>query len=103
MNGISLTLFSYEQEKHHGVLLHEWLLQHARKGGLAGGSVFRGISGYGKDKKVHEEHFFELASNVPVKIQLICTEEQCSQFIDFLKKEKIHLLYYKQKIEYDYL
>lgn len=62
MKGVCLRFFTYELHKHEGMLMYEWLLEYAKNQGLQGGSVFRAIAGYGKHGLIHEEHFFELAS-----------------------------------------
>lgn len=101
MKGICLRFYSYEQQKHHsGMLLYEWLLEFARKNKIHGGSAFRGIAGYGRHGVMHEEHFFELASNVPIEVDFILSEEEAATFCGLLKKEAIDLVYVKTAIEY---
>ena len=101
MNGVSLKFYTYELEKQGHHLLYEWLLEMAKKQGLPGGSVIRAIAGFGHHKKLHEEHFFELAANVPVEIQFILSKEQATQFLNLLKQENIHLFYTLSPIEYN--
>lgn len=103
MQGICLRFYAYESHKYHGILMYEWLLEFAKKNGIHGGSVFRAIAGYGRHGTVHEEHFFELASNVPVEIVFITTEKEVEQFLSVLKKEKIDLFYTKTQVEYESL
>lgn len=100
MNGIYLKFFAYELQQHQGKLIYEWLLEFAKKQGIRGGSVFRGIAGFGRHGQIHEEHFFELASDVPVEIVFIVSEEQSRQLIDLLKQENIDLLFVKMPAEY---
>lgn len=100
MKGICLTFYTYEFQKHHGVLLYEWLLELARKNGIHGGSVFRALAGFGRHGVVHEEHFFELASDVPVEVKFIISEKEMDLLLDFLQKEKVDLFYTKEEVEY---
>jgi Uncharacterized conserved protein len=51
------------------MLLSEWLLEQAKQHGLGGGSVFRAIAGFGRHGVLHEEQFFELADDLPVKVE----------------------------------
>lgn len=92
MKGISLHFFSYEMQKHRGILLHEWLLEKARKLGIRGGTVYRAVAGYGR-QRLHEEHFFEIAANVPMTTVFIVTQKEAKQLFSLLKKEKINLFY----------
>ncbi len=93
MNSICLTFYSYELQKHHGRLLHEWLLEFAVQQGLPGGSAFRGIAGFGLQRRLHEEHFFELASDVPVEVKFILSEVEASRFLQNIQKENVDIFY----------
>jgi PII-like signaling protein len=94
MKAVCLSLHMYELQKHQGMLLHEWILEFAKKHGLEGGSVYRAIAGYGRHGKMHEEHFFELASDVPLKIIFISERDKLLNFIDKMKTEKVNLVYF---------
>lgn len=95
MKDICLKIFSYELQKHNNVLLYEWVIAQAKKMNLPGASVFRGIAGYGRHHLIHEEHFFELASDVPVEIIFILSELQADEFIAELKNQNLDLVYIK--------
>jgi len=103
MKGICLRFYTHENQKHSGVLLYEWLLEFAKKNKIQGGSAFRGIAGFGRHGILHEEHFFELASNVPVEIVFILSEKEAENFLDLLKVEIVDLIYTKTSIEYGVL
>ncbi|CDR34824.1 DUF190 domain-containing protein [Criblamydia sequanensis] len=102
MEGVCLRFYTYEQKKHHcGMLLYEWLLEFAKKNKIHGGSAFRGIAGFGRHGILHEEHFFELASNVPIEIVFIMSAKEAEEFLIRLKEtEKLDLFYVKTHIEY---
>lgn len=100
MKGVCLKFFIYEFQKHQGVLLYEWLLEFAKKEGIHGGTAIRGMAGFGRHKSLHEEHFFELAANVPVEVTFILPEQQSLEFLEKLKKEKFDLFYVKTPVEY---
>ena len=93
MKGVCLTLYTYELEKHHGILLYEWLLEQAKKQGIHGGSVFRAVAGYGLHHVMHEAHFLELGANVPVEIRFILENPIADNFLAYLKKEGVKLFY----------
>lgn len=93
MNGVHLRLYTYENRKHHGVPVYEWLLDQAEKLGIHGGSAFKAMAGFGRQGALHEQHFFELAGEQPVLVEFIVTAQQAQLFLDLLKAEKLHLFY----------
>ncbi|CUI16835.1 conserved hypothetical protein [Candidatus Protochlamydia naegleriophila] len=103
MNGYQLKFYMHENRKHRGILLYEWLIEKAKEMGIHGGSVFRAIAGFGRHGIIHEEHFFELASNIPVETVFILTEEECSNFISILKSEKLNIFFVKIPVEFGVL
>ena len=100
MKYVCLKIYTYEKQKHKGILLYEWLFKLAKKNNIAGGNVFRAIAGYGHFGKIQEEHFFELASEVPIKISFIMKKEKVTSFLKLIKEEKINLFYAISEVEY---
>ncbi len=81
MKGVSLTFYCQELRKHKNTVLYECFLSVAKSMGIAGGSVFKGIASFGRHKVLHKEHFFELASNVPVQVLFIVSEDEAKKII----------------------
>jgi len=100
MKGVCLRFFTHELQKHEGMLLYEWLLEQAKKHTIRGGSAFRAIAGYGKHGHMHGEHFFELASDVPVEVLFIVEKEEAQAFLASLKKENLSLFYTITDVDY---
>jgi PII-like signaling protein len=71
MQGLCLTIYIQEFRKHKGILLYEWLLEKAKSIGIKGGTAFRGMRGFGRKGILYEEHFYQLASNLPIKLMFI--------------------------------
>ncbi|MFA5809100.1 MAG: DUF190 domain-containing protein [Thermoleophilia bacterium] len=44
--------------------------------GIAGVSVFRGVSGYGADLVLHSSKMLDLSTNLPLKIEAVDAEER---------------------------
>lgn len=93
MDGEFLRFYVDEQQRHHGVLLWEWLLEEANKLGARGGSAFRAIGGFGRRHQLHESRFFELAGNTGVEVEFIVSNAEMTQLLARLKQEKIRLFY----------
>lgn len=100
MKGVCLRFYVNEFQKHGGILIYEWLLELAKKNGVKGGSAFRSIAGYGRHGVLHEERFFELASNVPVEVNLLMKKEEAINLIRLIKDEGVDLFYSMSDSEY---
>ena len=100
MKGIHLRLYTYENRKHGSALLYEWLLERARELGVHGGSAFRAIAGFGRHGRLHEQHFFELAGEVPVLIEFVLTDSQADALLELLRRENIDVFYTRVATEY---
>jgi len=95
MQNVYLKIYVAENQKHHGMLLYEWLLEQARKLGIGGGSAFRAIAGFGRHGVLHEEAFFELAGNLPVEVGFVVSEAEAGRLLALLGAEQIKLFYVK--------
>jgi PII-like signaling protein len=95
MKGSLLRFYVHENAKHGHVLLYEWLLEQAKALDIHGGSAFRAIAGFGRHGKLHEQHFFELAGDLTVQVDFLVTDKDAQRLIEFVKREKVHLVYAK--------
>lgn len=91
--GVHLTFYCHLRAKHDGMLLSEWLLEQAKKHGLGGGSVFRAIAGFGRHGVLHEEQFFELADDLPVKIEFLLREDQADVLLQLVRVAGVDATY----------
>lgn len=99
MNGIHLRFYTYETRKHHGISVYEWLLEQAKKHGIHGGSAFRAIAGFGRHGKLHEQHFYELAGDVPILVEFLMSADDAKTFLALLRDEKLDLFYSRSATE----
>jgi PII-like signaling protein len=95
MDGFWLSFFVSERERIGGRLAYEWLLEQARALGIGGGSALRGIAGYGRHGALHEQHFFELAGDLPVTIEFALREDQIQPLLDRIAAQKVSFFYVK--------
>jgi len=100
MKATVLRLYMHESRRFHGMLLYEWLLEHARKLGIHGGSAFRAVAGYGRHGVMHEQQFFELAGELPVVTEFIISEADAERILALVRKENIDLVYVHWPVEY---
>ncbi|MEO6801601.1 MAG: DUF190 domain-containing protein [Rhodanobacter sp.] len=93
IEGVNLRFYTHARIKHDGMLLSEWLLEQAKKHKLGGGSVFRAIAGFGKHGVLHEEAFFELADNLPIKVEFVLKESEADALLQIVRDAGIELVY----------
>lgn len=103
MKGVQLRFYTYESRRHRGKPVYEWLLEQAQRMGIHGGSAFRAMAGYGRHGRLHEQHFFELAGEEPVLVELIVSEEEAERFVALLRAENLSLFHARLPIEYGWL
>lgn len=101
MKGCFLKFYVQERRKLHGVLAYEWILEQAKRAGLHGGSAFRAIAGFGRHGVLHEDHFFELAGDLPVEVGFAVTDEEADRFLGLVRAEGVSLFYLRVPIEFD--
>jgi PII-like signaling protein len=103
MEGTFLRFYAHENQRHHHVLLWEWLLQQASKLGVRGGSAFRAMAGFGRHHHLHEDHFFELAGTLTVEVEFIVNDAEREALLDLVRREKIRVFYAEIPARFDVL
>ncbi|HXS74402.1 MAG TPA: DUF190 domain-containing protein [Rhodanobacteraceae bacterium] len=103
VQGVYLRFFMHEGRRHHGVLLYDWLLREANKLGIAGGTAFRSIAGFGRHGVMHEAHFLELAGQETVRVDFIVTATDADRLMQLVRAECLQLFYAKLPAEFGVL
>lgn len=93
MQAIYLKFYLTEKQKHDGQLLYEWLLEHAKRIGIPGGSVYRAIAGFGRHGSLHAETFVELGGELPIQVEFILEEQQAEQLLATLRAYELNIRY----------
>lgn len=93
LDGVYLRFYTHVQAKHDGILLSEWLLEQAKRHKLGGGSVFRAIAGFGRHGVLHQEAFFELADDLPVKVEFLLRESEAQTMLQLVRDAGVELVY----------
>jgi PII-like signaling protein len=79
-----LRIFIGEQDKYDGKPLYEALVMEARKIGLAGATVYRGILGYGANSVVHTDKILRLSQGMPMVVEIVDTPAKIESFLPTL-------------------
>jgi PII-like signaling protein len=93
----------HENRKLHGILMYDWLLENARKNDVHGGSAFRAIAGYGRHGNLHEQHFYELAGELPVVVEFLLTSDEADAMIARLRSQNVNVFYTRVAAEFGVL
>ena len=92
---LRMTVLIGEDDTWHGRPVFSEIVHRARKAGLAGASVFRGIEGYGASSLIHTTRLLSLSEDLPVGVVIVDTEEKIRGFLpqlDELVEEGLVLL-----------
>jgi len=101
---LRLRIFIGESDKHGGRLLYELIVEEARRQGLAGAPVLRGVSGFGANSRVHTAKILRLSEDLPLVIEIVDVPEKIQDFLPFLNTvvteglvtlEEVKVLFYR--------
>jgi len=80
-NAKLLRIFIGESDKVGHATLYETIVFEAKKAGLSGATVTRGIMGFGANSKIHTAKLLELSSDLPMVVEIVDTEEKIREFV----------------------
>jgi PII-like signaling protein len=76
----ALKIYLGESDKIHGRPLYEEIVFEARKAGLAGATVYKGIMSFGASHSIHTMKIFALSEDMPVSVEIVDTVEKLDDF-----------------------
>lgn len=88
--GFLLRIFVGESDKHHGKELYEWLVIEARKRGMAGATVLRGMMGFGAHSVIHTFKIERLSEDLPIVVEIVDSQEKIEDFLAFAEGQIKH-------------
>jgi PII-like signaling protein len=106
--GVLLRIFVGEADRWHGKPLYEAIVERARREGLAGATVLRGIEGFGAHSRVHTSRILRLSEDLPVVIEIVDRQERIDAILPALDEmvaeglvttEKVHVIAYRHREE----
>jgi len=85
-NAKLLRIFIGESDKAGHQPLYEAIVFEAKKQGLSGATVTRGIMGFGANSKIHTTKLFEISSDLPLVVEIVDTEEKIRAFTQTVER-----------------
>jgi uncharacterized protein len=80
-----LSAYVGENNTYDGRPLYRALVEAARKAGCAGGTVLRGIDGFGATSRIHGEHALRMSQDLPVVVVVIDSETRIVALAEVFK------------------
>jgi uncharacterized protein len=75
-----------EADKINHIPVYEQIVLEARKIGLAGATVYKGIMGYGGTSRVHTSKILRLSEDMPIVIEIVDETSKIENFLPFVDK-----------------
>jgi hypothetical protein len=97
--GKLLRVFIGESDRFGGMPLSEWIVREARKQGLAGATVLRGVEGFGAHSLLHTAKILRLSTDLPVVIEIVDTEEKIEAFLPHIDEAIVEGLATVERVE----
>jgi PII-like signaling protein len=79
-----MRIFFGENDKWNGKPLHEAIVASLRANDIAGVTVYRGILGYGANRRIHKDAALSLSHDRPIMLSVVDTEEKLRGFLSQL-------------------
>ncbi len=101
---VLLRIFIGEEDRCEGKPLYKYLVEWFREEGLAGATVLRGITGFGKSSHIHTTTILRLSADLPIVIEVADKRENIERIKPKLEgiikkglitEEKIKIVYYE--------
>lgn len=67
--------------------LYEYIVFQAKKKGIAGATVVKGIMGYGASSVIHSYKFWEVSDKVPMVVELVDQEDKIRSFYETIRPQ----------------
>ncbi|UVO12155.1 DUF190 domain-containing protein [Mycobacterium sp. SVM_VP21] len=80
-SALRMTVLVGESDTWHRKPLFSEIVHRARRAGLAGATVFRGVEGYGASSTIHTTRLLSLSEDLPVSIIIVDTAERIRAFL----------------------
>lgn len=79
-----LVIYVNALQHHKGKPVYEAIVEFAYRHGCAGATVTRAVSGYGRSGKVHEAHLFSLTEDVPMRVEVVESEQKINGLLPWI-------------------
>ncbi len=79
-----LCVYIGEDDRLHGRPLFEAIVEEARRQGLAGATVLRGVSGFGANSRIKTSKILMLSEDLPLLVEIVDAPDKIERFLPFV-------------------
>lgn len=106
--GKRLRIYIGENDRLDGEPLFEAIVRVARKAGLAGATVFKGIEGFGASSRIHTARILRLSEDLPIVVEIVDRAGRIESLLPDLDRmigeglvtlEDVHVVTYRARNE----
>lgn len=103
-----LRIFVGESDKFEGRPLYQAIVEQARRRGMAGATVLRGLMGFGAHSRLHTVKVLRISEDLPMVVEIVDKPERIEAFLPELERmvpeglvtiEKVRVIAYRGKSE----
>jgi len=84
-SALRVRVYVGERDHHGGQPLYTAIVDAARRAGLGGATVIKGIEGFGSHSVVHAARIVDLSSDLPVIVEIVDEPARIAPFVDVLR------------------
>jgi uncharacterized protein len=106
-NALRARIYIGESDRWKGKPLHTAIVEEARRSGLAGATVLRGMEGYGANSVIHTSRILAMSTDLPVVIEIVDARPKLHAFLPSLMEmvddglvtvEPVEVLHYRSSL-----
>ena len=103
-----LRIFIGESDRDGHRPLYERIVEEARRRGMAGATVLRGVMGFGAHSRIHTTRILRLSEDLPIVVEIVDKPERIAAFLPDLDRmipeglvtlEKVQVIAYRHGSE----
>jgi uncharacterized protein len=80
-----LRIYISSTDKFKHTPLYEVIVYAARRNGITGATVLRGIMGYGESSEIHSNKLWEISEKLPLIVEIIDEPHKIDSFFELIK------------------
>jgi len=84
--GKIMRIFIGEEDKYNHQPLYHVILKLLKEKGFAGGTVIKGIEGFGANSRIHTSRILSLSDDLPILIEVVDKEERIREIVPQIKE-----------------
>jgi uncharacterized protein len=82
---MQLRIYISSTDKVKDEILYESIVLQAKKWGMAGATVIKGVLGFGASSVIHSYKFWEISEKVPVVVEITDEKDKLTAFYDSIR------------------